>query len=288
MRIAYYFTLILLCNFSLSFAETPRIGNYKDPVLQRGLETAVEELGLSEAVQELRLGIAFVDISNPQRLRFAGLNENHLMYAASLPKIAILFGLLKRIEDRSLIWNSRIQMLAKDMIRLSSNPAATELYYMVGPDYIINALLAPKFELYNPYTFGGLWVGKEYGQNGAYIRDPIKDLAHAATPLAVARFYYLLEKGEMFGPGLTLLMKSILSETWLNHKFVKGILDTCPQSLIRILRKSGSWGTFHSDSILVEHDGKKYILVGLVNDAHGEEWLQRLIGRVDQLAGVTN
>jgi beta-lactamase class A len=48
-----------------------------------------------------------------------------------------------------------------------------------------------------------------------------------------------------------------------------------------LLRKSGSWRTYHSDSALVEHDGRKYIAVVLSNDQEGAVWLAQIIMALD-------
>jgi beta-lactamase class A len=53
----------------------------------------------------------------------------------------------------------------------------------------------------------------------------------------------------------------------------------------RLFRKSGSWKTFHSDSILVwgEDANRRYILVALVDDAQGEEIIRNLVKPVEKV-----
>ena len=75
-------------------------------------------------------------------------------------------------------------------------------------------------------------------------------------------------------------MKAALAEPAIHHKFVKG-LEGRPD--IHLYRKSGTWGQHHSDSALVEGAGRHYILVGIADDARGEEWLERIAAPLDDL-----
>jgi len=63
-----------------------------DPVLQKGLEQCLVSLNLNQATDHKFLSIVLVDITNPSSPRMAYVNPNEMMYAASLPKIAILLG----------------------------------------------------------------------------------------------------------------------------------------------------------------------------------------------------
>ena len=75
-------------------------------------------------------------------------------------------------------------------------------------------------------------------------------------------------------------MKEILSKPGIHHKFVKG-LDSKPGA--EVYRKSGTWHDWHSDAALIEHNGKKYIAVALMNDARGSEIFPKLILQMDSL-----
>jgi beta-lactamase class A len=61
---------------------------------------------------------------------------------------------------------------------------------------------------------------------------------------------------------------------------VKG-LDRLPGHIV--YRKSGTWSIWHSDAALVEHGGKKYIAVALMEDSHGGQILPELIVKLDRL-----
>ena len=170
------------------------------------------------------------------------------------------------------------------MIRVSSNTDATRMLNLVGKQRVNRILQSERFRLYDPVVNGGLWVGKEYAQGAAFQRDPLHNLSHGATAMQTARFYYLLEAGELVNPKLTRLMKSMLAEPGIKHKFVKG-LDGIPG--LRIYRKSGTWQHWHADSALVEAHGRRYILVGLADDNRGGEWLAALAPELHKLVVPT-
>jgi beta-lactamase class A len=123
-------------------------------------------------------------------------------------------------------------------------------------------------------------VGKSYGREDAYQRDPLKNLSHGATAFQVARFYWLLDNNRLVGPQFTALMKQTLSQPGIKHKFVKG-LESRPG--VEIYRKSGTWQDFHADSALVEHGGHKFVIVGLAHHKDGGEWLARLAAPMHDL-----
>ena len=74
-------------------------------------------------------------------------------------------------------------------------------------------------------------------------------------------------------------IKEILSKPGLHHKFVKGLEGRgCA-----IYRKSGTWSRYHADAALVEHGGKTYIAVALMEDENGGQIFPRLIQRLDDV-----
>ena len=165
------------------------------------------------------------------------------------------------------------------MIKASSNKAATEMMQEVGKEFIARVLLSPRYRLYDPEHNGGLWVGKDFAKAGLWRRDPLHNLSHGATAMQVARFYYLLETENLVTPEHSRKMKEILGNSLLKHKFVRAMDRISPRA--SLLRKSGSWRTYHSDSAIVEHDGRKYIAVALSNDKNGSAWLDRIITALD-------
>ena len=252
----------------------PSLWDRHDSRLQKQLRTTLYSLGLDKAVRNKKLSVALVDITNLDEPRVAEVNGDDMVYAASLPKIAILLGAFVEIEEGSMTLDHRTRESLTQMIRVSSNQEATRMLNRVGKERLLGILQSDKFHLYDPEVNGGLWVGKEYGKSAAFKRDPLHNLSHGATAMQVARFYYLLETGRLVGDDLSAEMKSMLGHPGINHKFVKGLADY-PEA--KIYRKSGSWRNWHADSALVEAEGHKYIIVGLAEDANGGSWLSRMI-----------
>lgn len=258
----------------------PELDQSVDARLQSQLENKLEDLGLEDAVRKKHLSVALADITDPEHPRFAALNPDNMVYAASLPKIAILFGAFSRIEAGDMQLDTATRDTLTRMVRVSSNSAATEMLDRVGMRYLAQQLQSPRVRLYDPKHNGGLWVGRPYGKGGETMRDPMHNLSHGATALQVARFYYLLETGRLVSPRLASEMKSILGDPGIHHKFVKGLESERPSSLV--YRKSGSWRNFHADSAIVERDGRRYIAVALAEDPQGGEWMSRLIVGMDE------
>lgn len=203
-----------------SSQQVPTLHEAWDPELQRQLEDRLKRLNLESAVRNRELTVALVDITDAQRPRLAHVNGHEMMYAASLPKIAILLAAFERVQEGKLELDEENRQLMTDMIRRSSNVAATEMIRRVGREYINNLLSSPKYRLYDADLNGGLWVGKEYGPGTAYQRDPLHNLSHGATAFQVARFYYMLETGRLVSGKLAHEMKSMLGEPGIHHKFV--------------------------------------------------------------------
>jgi beta-lactamase class A len=284
-KVVYLFTLLIITLFFVAPASTqsedPSLGETCDPRLQKALVTRLGSLHLQNATERKELSVVVVDISDTSSPRMAYVNPNEMMYAASLPKIAILLGAFEKIASGEMDLNDETLEKLKLMIRYSSNAAATEILHRVGMDYLAELLQSPRYRLYDPEKIGGLWVGKDYAKAPAWKRDPLHNLSHGATALQVARFYYLLETGHLVSPEFSKLMKSILADPAVEHKFVKGLKDIQPDS--EIYRKSGTWGPYHSDSAIVEHHGRRYIAVALAKSSKGERWLQKLIVALDDI-----
>ena len=258
----------------------PDLREARDAQLQRGLEAVVDDLGLTEQVRAGRLSLALVDVTERSAPRLAMLNGDEMMYAASLPKIAILLGALVEVEaGRMQLDPTRLEAMTR-MIRYSSNEDATRVLQWVGGERLLDILQWPRFRLYDATGTGGLWVGKSYSKDAPFRLDPICHLSHGATAFQVARLYYLLANDALLTPRLNALMKEILSNPGIHHNFVKA-LEAIPG--IRIFRKSGTWKEHHADSALVEYGSRRYILVGIADHARGGEWLVRLGRSLHQL-----
>ena len=276
---------VLLAAFAAAPASAGRsptlLADNKDAGLQKDLEHALTKLHLNKAALDGKLAVALVDITDEQHPRFASINGKDMMYAASLPKIAILLGAFARIERGDMELDEKTRATLVQMIRHSSNRAATEMLNRVGKKFLTDLLQSPRYALYDKNKDGGLWVGKEYGKGAAFKRDPLHHLSHGANVFQVARFYYLLESGRLVSPELTREMMAILSKPGINHKFVKGLSHYRPGS--KIYRKSGSWRQWHADSAIVERDGHRYIAVALANNSKGGRWMEQLIVAMDDI-----
>lgn len=252
-----------------------------DAALQRGLEASLERLDLGDAIRARDLAVALVDVTDLARPRVAAVNGDHEMYAASLPKIAVLLAAFERIAEGSMTLDAETEASLTRMIRVSSDEDAAAMMQRVGKPFIADVLQSPRYRLYDPKRGGGLWAGKDYAQAGLWRRDPLQNLSHAATAMQVARFYYLLESGNLVSPEASAKMKEMLSKPGIEHKFVAGLAGVAPQA--RVYRKSGTWAQWHSDSALVEHDGRRYIAVALAESPAGGQWMREIIVALDRL-----
>jgi beta-lactamase class A len=261
--------------------EWPLLKYSREPHLHAALRAKLKHLGLERAAAQRKLALALVDITDPAQPRVATINAHQMMYAASLPKIAILLGAFQKAADGQLEMTQENLDLLTAMIRRSSNSAASIMLEKVGFEYLAQVLQSERYALYDPEMNGGLWVGKAYAKAGAWKRDPLYNLSHAATVFEVARFYYLLETDRLVSPEASAQMRQILGKPEINHKFVLGLGTMRPGSTIR--RKSGSWRTYHSDSAVVERDGRRYIAVALADHPSGGRWLSQVIVAMDDL-----
>lgn len=260
----------------------PDLRASSDAPLQRGLERVVRDLGLEAEIASGHLALALVDVTRGTAPRLAMLNGDDMVYAASLPKIAILLGVLAESEIGRLSLDAARLTTIHNMIRFSSNDDASRALSWIGVPRLAEILQSERFALYDR-SKGGLWVGKPYGKEAAFQRDPVRNLSHGATAFQVARLYYLLANDALLSPRFNALMKDALSKPGIHHKFVKG-LDARPG--VQIYRKSGSWRDFHADSALVEFGEQRYVIVGLAQHPHGGAWLEQLAPRLHDLVVV--
>ena len=252
-----------------------------DRQLQKGLETIIAGQNLDGAIDSKELAVVLVLVTDPDKPHLAQLNGDDMLYAASLPKIAILLGAAVEIDDGRLQLDERLQTDIDNMIRYSCNACATNVLEQVGREELLEILQSPKFNFYDQSGKGGLWVGKDYSPSAAYHRDPLSGLSHGATAFQAARFYYKLQNGTLVSPQQTRLMLEALSRPGIQHKFVKGLKD---YPNLEIFRKSGTWKDYHADSALVRSKGLAYIMVALSHNPKGSQWLEKLAAPLHELA----
>lgn len=273
LAVQVYFFVLAAPAFADSLDGFPLLRESYDPGLQEKLEATLDRLRLSSYVTQGKLSVVLVDISDLEDPRLASVNGDQMLYAASLPKLAILLGAFVEIERGAMALDALTRRKLTSMIRVSSNQAATEMLNEVGKQRLLDILRSDRFRLYDEAVNGGLWVGKEYAPTPAYARDPLHDTSHGATALQTARLYYLMASGQLFDAELTSQMMAMLAKPGIEHKFVKGLAGIPG---LEIYRKSGSWRIWHADSALVEAGRHRYILVGLAEHAQGGRWLARM------------
>jgi beta-lactamase class A len=233
-------------------------------------------------IDQKKMAVGVVDLRNPGQARYADVNGNHMMYAASLPKIAVLLSTMETIEQGKIKETQALRRDMRLMISKSDNAASTRLIDKVGFEQIESVMTDPRYAFYDQQNGGGLWVGKRYGSGGRTYREPIKNLSHAANVNQVCRFYYLLAHGELVNEIRSRQMLNILENPELHHKFVRTLEQIAPAA--RLFRKSGTWRTYHSDSVLVWGKGdRRYILVALIDDPNGEEIIRNLVKPVEKV-----
>ncbi len=253
-----------------------------DPGLQADLERIIDtNPSWRRLAASGRMAVGLVDMATAEP-RFARINGNLMMYAASLPKIAILLAAYVLLEEDKLPDTPSIRKDMTDMIRYSSNEAATRMIDRIGMEKIDEILMEPRFGLYDESRGGGLWVGKRFAKQGQRLGDPLHNISHGATVTQICRFYYLLATGQLVGPGRTQEMLYDMSDPGLYHKFVYAIRNRAPDATL--YRKSGTWQTWHADSIWVKgRNWRNYILAAMVESPDGERIIRNVLPAVEDV-----
>jgi beta-lactamase class A len=248
------------------------------------LQQKLEEILTSDSrwvalAKNKKFSIGIVDMQDPLNSRFAAINPNNMVYAASLPKIAILLASEDAIASGKLAETPEVKQDMRLMIAKSSNEAASRMFNRVGIANISSVLQDPCYNLYDKQNGGGLWVGKPYGSGGTRVGDPIKGLSHAASVLQVCKYYYMLAFGQLVNEDRSKDMLDMLVDPQLHHKFVSVLDKVAPGA--KVYRKSGTWENWHADSVLVWDKNRRYIVVALAEDGGGETMLRELMLKID-------
>jgi len=253
-----------------------------DPDLQARLEKRLNQNpAWSKLISSKKMAIGLADLRQATP-RFARVNGTQMMYAASLPKIAILLAAYVSFEDGSLPETEALHRDLADMIRVSSNSAASRLIEQVGMKKIQTVLKDPQYGFYDERRGGGLWIGRLYAKKGPRVGDPINNISHGASATQVCRFFYLLSSARLISPERSEQMLADLSDPGLHHKFVSQVEARAPGAMM--FRKSGTWKQWHSDAIMVRGTlWRDYILVGLIESENGETILRRVLPAVEEL-----
>lgn len=253
---------------------------HKNRTLQRDLEAALSNTRLLRQVKNHRLAVSLVDLTYADDLYYAGVNDNDMMYAASLPKIAILLADAQAAADGKLDWTSEHERRLSSMITESNNADASWGAELVGFGGIEAVLRDPRYCLYDN-VYGGLWVGRKYAHTSDTYPDPLHDLLHGATARQTARFYTLLDRRELVSKSWSDHMLALMGPPKHHHKFVHGLAERTDVSFVA--RKSGTWDRWHADSALIRHGDSLYVAVALAELRNGEEVMQQVIRILDDL-----
>jgi beta-lactamase class A len=248
------------------------------PGLYRALDKAMRAAGLGKYLDEKALAVSVVDLTKAGKRYYAGFNDNEMMYAASLPKIAILLAVIEAVNDKEIKWTHEHDVRLQNMIRASSNPDASWATDLVGLLEIERVVRSEEYCFYDN-QYGGLWVGRAYRRGGASNRDPLHNISHGATSRQAARFYTMLDAGRLVSKHWSFRMLGLMSPPKHFHKFVGGLNGTAGVAFLA--RKSGTWRTSHSDSALIQHHANRYVAVGIADLANGESVMRDLIIVID-------
>jgi len=254
----------------------------KDPILQSKLQQVIaKNAKWSELVRNKKMAVGVVDLYDLQNIKYAAINGDHMMYAASLPKIAVLLAAMDALEKGEIEDTKELRADMRIMISKSNNQATTRVIDLLGFEKIAAVVQDSTYEFYNKEAGGGLWVGKRYAASGKRVPEPLKGISHAASVDQVCRFYYNLAYGKLVSRERSKQMLEYMENPEIHHKFVNTLERVAPKA--RLFRKSGSWTTYHADSILVWEDGmRRYILVALINDKNGEQIIRQLVNPVER------
>ena len=262
--------------------ELPRLSSANCPEMASILKEEIyKNKHWKKLVENKKMAIGLVDLHDINNIKFAGLNENNMMYAASMPKIAILVAVMHAIEKGEVEETEAVKNDLRLMISKSNNAAATRMIDLVGFKKIEAVLRLAEVDLYNEKTGGGLWVGKRYAKSGKRHPDPMKGLSHAATTYQACSFYYKLVFGKLISQKRSAEMLGYLKDPKLHHKFINTLQVIAPDATF--YRKSGSWKSFHADSVLVWGPGRHYIIVAIIEDASGESIIRKLIVPLEEV-----
>jgi len=268
---------------ALAETEVPVMTSCFDEVLQHELDKMIAANPVwKELVANKKMSVGVVDLRNMDHIRYGAINGDNMMYAASLPKIAVLLASQDAIAKGELAETDEVKEDMRLMISRSNNEATTRMMDRVGFEKIATVMQDPKYNFYDKEHGGGLWVGKRYAADGYRHGDPLKNISHGASVEQVCRFYYMLTFGQLVSRERSAEMLNIMEKPELHHKFVNTLDRIAPNA--RIFRKSGTWSKYHADSVLVwQNDGKRrYILVALIEDEGGEAMMRELVVPVER------
>ena len=233
--------------------------------------------------------------------RFAQMNAERPMPAASAIKTPILLAALELIDSGELKWNEPLTLnkelvgggagwmasrplgsrfptheVATEMIRISDNSATNLLIARAGGKEKINA----RFQAMNlPATVVNNWLPDLDGTNTTSARD-------------LSRAIALVDSGETLAPRSRDLFREVMATSVTNTLLPTGLMrglggqqgapdDTLARKGYRVYNKTGDIGIAYADAGLIEMpDGRRavagFLVKGPFNDPRSTELIRRL------------
>ena len=256
-----FITLIFFGNACSKEPTYPDLRDSHDPEFQAELDAALADRSMFwDGVKNRDLTVVIADVTDLEHPSVAWYNPELMLYAASMPKIAIALGALVEVDLGNLELDDELHQQLVNMIKRSSNQDATAVFNKVGVERLKEILQDERYgKLYDPERGGGLWCGKSYSKDSKVQRDPLKNLSHGASAIQAARFYYGYLNGTILDHKYLPLLKEMFGSPGIKHKFVKGVEGRD----VQVYRKSGTWGNFHADSGVFVRDNLTYIVVAV-------------------------
>jgi beta-lactamase class A len=248
-----------------------------DPRLQREVVAIDARLRAKHGMATDQSAVGVLDLRSGA---LALIRPDAIDYAASVPKITILFAWFKLTPDALGQLDATTRQEFGRMIKVSDNAIAAKYSEQLGLKRIQAALDAEGF--YDAPRGGGLWLGKHYSKAGERYVDPVGGHSHGATVRQLLRFYLLIEQDKLVSPAASRAMREIFASpdiAHLNDKFVLGLAGRG----LEIRRKAGWWETWFHDSAVVTGPSRHYLLVAMTHHKNGDAYLAEFAAAVDDV-----
>jgi beta-lactamase class A len=261
-------------------AAHPRVLDYETAVdagIQKQLEQIDVELREKLGMTTEQAAAGLLDLNTG---KLALIHPDREIYAASVPKVGILLTYFTVHPAAATTLDAKIQHELGMMAKASNNEMASKFSHELTLATIQETLNS--YGLYDERHGGGIWVGKHYGKDAERHVSPVGKNSHAATVRQLVRYFLMLEQGQLVSPEASKKMREIFESPDIPHdeiKFVKGLQGRD----VKIIRKWGTWENWRHDCAVITGGGRHYILVGLTEHPRGDEYLEDLAARVDDV-----
>lgn len=263
-------------------AAAPKLGDLSldystptDPALQREVEAIDARL---RAKFELKPEQSAVGVLDLRTGRLALIRPDAIDYAASVPKITILYAWFEKHPEAATALDATTRHELGLMIKVSDNAMAAKYSQLLGLQEIQRILNEHGF--YDAQHGGGLWMGKHYSKDGERYRDPVGNNSHAATVRQLLRFYLRLEQDRLVSPAASKTMREIFASpdiAPIDDKFVRGLAGRP----VEIRRKAGWWEDWFLDTAVVTGPNRHYIMAAMTHHKNGDAYLVDFATAVD-------